>query len=313
MAGVVSYFDLVRTVRSDNSMSSPTSDSSPDTTITSCERNEKDDECENNDGDIADDEHDISEIRELQVALEYLISDERRQSYSSINNEAPSTTTSSSTTQQHHVKSGGDAEDETLCMIPNLVNRVLTEHYSPRLLSQTYKRRDISYSTSEKMTQLLIAVIVEFAEPYFVRITKRRDEERKMQLNNKEQQNSQVEMKKKRRSKKRKVVEDENKMQSSSKKVGFEDRAVSWATNCLKVLLQPSLSALTTSDNTEEEKNALDDDLHIPELDAFLAATGANDGNEMEKRMQQALLLGMHGRSMFMSSYIAEWHPNKNF
>ena len=270
-------------------------------------------ECENNDSDIADNEHDISEIKELQVALEYLISDERRQSYSNINNEVTSTTTSSSTTttEQHHVKSGVDAEDETLCMIPNLVNRVLTEHYSPRLPSQTYKRRDISYSTSEKMTQLLIAVIVEFAEPYFVRVTKRRDEERKMQLHNKEQ-NSQMEGKKK-RGKKRKVVEDENKMQSSSEKVGFEDRAVSWATNCLKVLLQPSLSASKNSDETEQEKNALDDDLHIPELDAFLAATGANDGNEMEKRMQQALLLGMHARSMFMSSYIAECHPNKNF
>jgi hypothetical protein len=292
-------------------MNSPTSDdSSPDTAITSCERNEKDDECENNDGDIADDEHDISEIiRELQVALEYLISDERRQSYSSINNEATSTTT----TEQHHVKSGVDAEDETLCVIPNLVNRVLTEHYSPRLSSQTYKRRDISYSTCEKMTQLMIAVIVEFAEPYFVRITKRRDEERKMQLHNKEQI-SQMERTKKRAGKKRKVAEDENKMQSSSEKVGFEDRAVSWATNCLKVLLQPSLSASKNSgDNKEEEKNALDDDLHIPELDAFLAATGANDGNEMEKRMQQALLLGMHARSMFVSSYIAECHPNKNF
>lgn len=292
-------------------MNSSTGDSSPDTT--SCERNEKDDECENNDSDIADDEQDISEIKELQVALEYLISDERRQSYSSINNEATSTTTSSSTTtEQHHVKSGVDAEDETLCMIPNLVNRVLTEHYSPRLSSQTYKRRDISYSTSEKMTQLLIAVIVEFAEPYFVRITKRRDEERKVQLHNKEQ-NSQIERTKKRAGKKRNVVEDENKMQSSSKKVGFEDRAVSWATNCLKVLLQPSLSASKNSDETEQEKNALDDDLHIPELDAFLAATGANDANEMEKRMQQALLLGMHARSMFMSSYIAEFHPNKNF
>ena len=292
-------------------MNSPTSDSTPDTT--SCERNEKD-ECENNDSDIADDEHDISEIKELQVALEYLISDERRQSYSSINDEATSTTTSSSTTttEQHHVKSGVDAEDETLCMIPNLVNRVLTEHYSPRLSSQTYKRRDISYSRSEKMTQLLIAVIVEFAEPYFVRITKRRDEERKIQLHNKEQ-NSQMERTKKRAGKKRKVAEDENKMQSSSKKVGFEDRAVSWATNCLKVLLQPSLSASKDSDKTEQEKNALDDDLHIPELDAFLAATGATDGNEMEKRMQQALLLGMHARSMFMSSYIAECHPNKNF
>ena len=116
-----------------------------------------------------------------------------------------------------------------------------------------------------------------------------------------------MERTKKRAGKKRKVAEDENKMQSSSEKVGFEDRAVSWATNCLKVLLQPSLSASKNSGKTEQEKNALDDDLHIPELDAFLAATGANDGNEMEKRMQQALLLGMRADKPSSASFASTY------
>jgi hypothetical protein len=234
-----------------------------------------------------DEEEDLAEIKDLQRALEYLISDQRqpeRAEESVVN-----------TTAQHYNVSGVDVDDETLCQIPNLVNRILMEQYSPRPLNQIHKRRDIQYSTREKMTQLLIAVIVEFAEPYFVRIARHREEERKKQLLEKEQEPQK---------KKKKVEKEDNDVSS---KIRFEDRAVSWATQCLKLLLQPSLLSLMQKNNNKEEENSVDD-LHIPELDALLAATGPNDGYEMEQRLQQALLLGMKARSMFMSSCIAGWH-----
>jgi len=252
-----------------------------------------------------EEEKDLAEIKDLQRALEYLISDKRQSSITTTNNDGQEKTEESSvtsTTAQHPNISDVDADDETLCQIPNLVNRTLVEHYSSSLTpTQSHKRRDIPYSAREKMTQLIIAVIVEFAEPYFVRITRRREEERRklLLLHDKEQEPQ------KKKSKRRKGVEADDTDLSS--KFRFEDRAVSWATQCLKILLQPSLSpSIYHNNNKGEEK--VQDDLHIPELDALLAATGSNDGCKIEERMQQSLLLGMQARSMFMSSYIAGWH-----
>eukprot|EP00984_Skeletonema_dohrnii_P018994 scaffold8994_cov184-Skeletonema_dohrnii-CCMP3373.AAC.1 len=139
-----------------------------------------------------EEEEDLTEIKDLQRALEYLISDKRQSSSPTTNNGQEKTEESSvtSTTAQHHNISDVDADDETLCQIPNLVNRILVEHYSSSLTpSQSHKKRDVPYSAREKMTQLIIAVIVEFAEPYFVRITRRREEERrKLLLHDKEQE-----------------------------------------------------------------------------------------------------------------------------
>ena len=60
---------------------------------------------------------------------------------------------------------------------------------------------------------------------------------------------------------------------------------------------------INANNNNKSEEN-VKNDLHIPELDALLAATGSNDGYEMEQRMQQSLLLGVQARCTFMSSYI---------
>jgi hypothetical protein len=255
--------------------------------VTPKKNDDSDDGCGNDCGSVNSEEEDLSEIKDLQRALEYLISDKRQCSIN--NNEL----------EKHDNLLGADAEDVTLCQIPNLVNRILMEHYSPRQPSQTHKAwGDIQYSTREKMTQLLIAVIVEFAEPYFVNIARHREEGRKKQTHEKGQEPQQ---------KKKKVEKEDNNVSS---KYGFEDRAVSWATQCLKLLLQPNLSSFKQKDNNSEAKAV--DDLHIPELDALLAATGLNDGYEMEKRMQQALLLGVKARSMFVSSCIAGWHSERS-
>ena len=239
----------------------------------------------NNDCSVNNEEENLTEIKDLQRSLEYLISDKR----------------------QSNDIAGADSDDEALCQIPNLVNRIIVEHYSSLPPSQSSKRRDISYSAREKMTQLIIAVIVEFAEPYFVRITKHKEEERlKLLMHDKEKDPPQ-----KKKSKKRKGVEENNVVSS---KLRFEDRAVSWATQCLKLLLQPrslspSIGVQKNNSSSKCEANA-PDDLHIPELEALLSATGSNDGHEIEQRMQQSLLLGIQARSMFMSSYIAGSHPN---
>ena len=268
--------------------------------VTPAKKNhDSDDDC-GEDCSVNREEDNMAEIKDLQRSLEYLISDKRQSNTNNNEQEGPEES-SVPTTAQHYNQ---DANDETLCQIPNLVNRILMAHYSPPPPpSQSHKRRDIQYSTREKMTQLLIAVIIEFAEPYFVRITRHREGERKKQLHEKEQ-----EPQKKKKSKRQKGVEE--KENGVSSKLGFEDRAVSWATRCLKLLLQPSLSTLEQNDNRSEEK--VIDDLHIAELDALLAATGPNDGYELEQRMQQALLLGIQARSIFMSSCIAGWHSKKN-
>lgn len=251
-------------------------------TATSAKDAESDSWCEKNDDNCSvATEDNIAEIKELQRALGYLISDKCRSNSS-------------------EEKVG--AEDETLCLIPNLVNRVLVEHYSARPLRQSPNRQDINYSTREKMTQLLIAVIVEFAEPYFVHIARRREEERKKLLPEKQQQKPQKEKK----DKKRKGGMEEVK---TSSEFGFDDRAVSWATECLKLLLNPSLTASKHSSKGEDD--VIDDDLYIPELDGLLASlqptnTPPSYSSSLEQRMQQALLLGVYGRSLFLSSCIAD-------
>lgn len=260
----------------------------------------------NNDYKVNNEEENLTEIKDLQNALEYLISDKRQSCLTNNNDdqEKPKGSSATSATAQHSNTAGVDANDETLCQIPNLVNRILVEHYSSLPPGQSHKRRDISYSARKKMTQLIIAVIVEFAEPYFVRKIGRRQEERlKLLVQDKGEQEPQE-----KKSKRRKGVEEDNAVVSST--LRFEDRAVSWATQCLKLLLQPSLSPSQEVQNANNNINnnksgeSVKNDLHIPELDALLAATGSNDGYEMEQRIQQSLLLGVQARSMFMSSYV---------
>lgn len=269
----------------------------------------------NNGYSVNNEEENLTEIKDLQHALEYLISDERQSSLTNNNDDQEKPKESSVTTSataQHSNKSGVDANDNTLCQIPNLVNRILVEHYSSLPPGQSHKskrREDIPYAAREKMTQLIIAVIVEFAEPYFVRKIGRRQEERlKLLVRDKGEPEPQ-----KKKSKRRKGVEEDNVTVSS--KLRFEDRALAWATQCLKLLLQPSLSPAkgvrNANNNNNKNEESVKNDLHIPELDALLAATGSNDGYAIEQRIQQSLLLGVQARS---TSCLATsgWHSKKS-
>jgi len=48
-------------------------------------------------------------------------------------------------------------------------------------------QKDISRKQRHKLTQLLLAVIVEFAEPYFVRVARYKDQERARKIQQKKQ------------------------------------------------------------------------------------------------------------------------------
>lgn len=116
-----------------------------------------------------------------------------------------------------------------------------------------------------RMTQLLIAVIIEFAEPHFVKTS---------QLNRVDDQ---------RPSKKTKTSPSDAKSGNIDSDDGtkFSKRAVEWATSCISRLLQTSTPS--------------DDLTHIAELDALLGATGENDGLKLEDMMQKSLLCGLMG------------------
>jgi hypothetical protein len=109
------------------------------------------------------------------------------------------------------------------------------------------------------MTQLLIAVIIEFVEPHFVRMSKSREGSGTMSKKSTKEVSS----------------------ESSGSGYGFSKRAVAWATSCLSCLLQTSLST--------------DESTHIPELDALLGATGEMDGMKIEELIRRSILCGVTG------------------
>lgn len=151
--------------------------------------------------------------------------------------------------------------------IPNLVNNILKEHYSSISEVNTTRKSsscDSGISVDQKifMTELLIAVIVEFAEPHFVRtsILSQKDENPT----------------------KKSKIECSNMAENiaSSSSIQFSKRAVEWAKSSLSTLLKTTIS---------------DESTHIAELDALLGATGENDGLKLEELMQQTLLCGLMG------------------
>ena len=288
-----------------------------------------------------------------------------------------------------------DASEMT--RIPNLVNRILMEHYSPSALSPTYykklpcKRRRIPPTSSkngttaanssfgmdndnsihippknalsnvqytanndvtdkkrkekEEMTLLLTAVIVEFAQPHFVNVTRFKEQQKEHQRQQEEESKRKESIQSSKSAKltsppkvpstKRnatlnsptKVLDSTNRKSPS---LEFDERAITWATQCLKRLLQPSIPSLRslppstsvsmqtpfgssdTMKNANTSNNNVDNfansnniskkqqqEIHIPELDALLSATGSNDdGMEMEYKLQCALLGGLQGRRM---------------
>jgi hypothetical protein len=145
------------------------------------------------------------------------------------------------------------------------------------------------------VTQLLLAVIIEFSEPYFIRMTLREDQER---LNLLQQQRNDKE--------KSMTSNGASSRQHCSldTDVKFDNRAVAWATSCIHQLLQQPPQQSVGVDFTKEKgdnmnsDNNNDDDYSIPELDALLAASGPNDGIPMQERIQCALMNGLNSRRL---------------
>ena len=203
-------------------------------------------------------------------------------------------------------------DDEQLHMIPNLVNRILMECYSqqPPTTNQQQNndtscaQKDITRKQRHKLTQLLLAVIVEFAEPYFVREAQYKDQERARKIQQKKQKTElkdDDEMNKKKRA----LPKDD----TSDQSLEFDERAISWATSCIKQLIEYSgptslasglESLFGDADENDNEQQMPLEEHHIPELDALLAATGKHDAMEMEQDFQRAILQGLQSRLLNM-------------
>ena len=262
-----------------------------------------------------DDEDDIPEIVDLQKALEYLVSE---RDIEKIYNGIISTSHSTNATAQSDKENNKDNDDEQLHMIPSLVNRILMENFSQEPLTTNQQQqnqndtscaqKDISRKQRHKLTQLLLAVIVEFAEPYFVRVAQYKDQERARKIQQKKQKKEMKEADEKKRS------ATQPKEDTSDQSLEFDERAVSWATSCIKQLIEypgpaevsipASLDSLfgdnnINSDENDQKQMSLEDH-HIPELDALLAATGKHDAMEMEQDFQRAILQGLQSRLLHM-------------
>jgi hypothetical protein len=207
--------------------------------------------------------------------------------------------TGNGSTQPRDMSSGRLKRDEELTAIPNLVNRTLMEHYSSNSTTSSGPPRvENKWTRQQKdtVTQLLLAVIIEFSEPYFIRMTLREDQER---LNLLQQQRN-----------------DKDKITTSNgaslrqhcsldTDVKFDNRAVAWATSCIHQLLQPPQQSVGV-DFTKEKghlNSNNDDDYSIPELDALLAASGPHDGIPMQERIQCALMNGLNGRRLLRRNF----------
>jgi len=285
-------------------------------------------------GDSIDSNEDIPEITNLRNALDYLVSVKDTDTIyngSEINdNNQQQTSKESQSTRLAAAASNNNVnkdeqekrkEDPQLYKIPNLVNSILMEHHSSNRRQRdddkksgqesddathatetsSHAMRSLSRIEKEQITQLLIAIIVEFSEPYFAQMARHQQLERAklllmQQAQKQAQQQTQEILKAKGRSKNR-PQNDVNKdatQKDQSRLPDFHKRAVSWATSCLTQLLQlpPSATPINKGYVTRTNK------IHIPELDALLAASGPHDGLEFERQMQSALLCGFQGRQL---------------
>ncbi|MDB4430358.1 hypothetical protein N9140_00190 [bacterium] len=252
------------------------------------------------DPDTEEDE-DIPEIIDLQKALEYLVSERDIQNTYNNGYSMQKQQTAQSTDVSGQYKNG-----EQLYMIPNLVNRIIMEHYSSTNQKHNHTSDATNYMSrkqKDKMTKLLVAVIVEFAEPYFVRVARRKQQERDKLLLLQQQKKQQLE-KNKMTKKKLQSSGTLPQEECTSSSFGFDERAISWATSCIKQLLQLTSTTTTLPDTSNTTVNQLSngmmndqlDDGQIPELDALLSASGEHDGMKMEECVQSALLQGLQSR-----------------
>ena len=244
-------------------------------------------------------------IVDLRRALEYLIT--RRDADASYSNRPE---TSSSTHQPQDVSGRLTRRDEEeLTAIPKLVNRILMEHYYPSNSSNDPPRVENGKWTKHQkntVTRLLLAVIVEFSEPYFIRMTLREEHQGRLLLLQRQQQRNNEN--KTTTTTTTTTSNNDASLQNCSsldKDVKFDNRAVAWATSCIHQLLfrQPRQSSggdftKETGDNIMNGNNDCNSDYTIPELDALLAASGPHDGITMQERIHCALMNGLNGRRL---------------
>ena len=255
---------------------------------------ERDSVCSEGSGDHVD------EIVELRRALEYLVTGRDVENMYNADGRRHRPIDQESSQQPNGVAPKVPSREmthEQLFMIPNLVNRVLMEHYSTNYRPGTSQAavahaRNLTIKQTETLTQLLLAVIVEFTEPHFVRVAQHQEREQKKLLLS--QQNTQ----------------GKNKMPSAPRSTGyahcteqnseFDDRAVSWATTCIhKLIKPPALSPQMGNESDNSYRSG--DGYNIPALDALLAASGPHDGMVLETRIQSALMNGLQGRRLLQT------------
>ena len=261
--------------------------------------NASDDQSDGDDGDI-------SEILDLQKALEYLVS---TRDIEKIYNTDKQYAIDANNKDNEEVIAQEKNETGQLYMIPNLVNRIIKERYSPAKnpnqhdaaddtndTQDMHKNRqtEMSRKQKDKLTKLLIAVILEFAEPYFVRMSRYTQQKRAKKLEQLKQ---------------KEIAKQTTSPQDSSSFHELDKRATHWATSCINQLLQSpsptsSLSSSIMSNNSNGNNKQIttlvvDDTYNIPELDALLS--GGHDGLDMETCMQSALMQGLQARRLLQN------------
>ncbi|KAL7426256.1 hypothetical protein ACHAXH_000284 [Discostella pseudostelligera] len=103
--------------------------------------------------------------------------------YNSDNNQWQKTSNHSTSLLNNLPANEEGRRDKLLYLVPNLVNRILMEHYSPNYLHGLQQSKPlVSRKQKEKMNQLMLAVIVEFSEPYFAQVVRHRRQLQKEQL-----------------------------------------------------------------------------------------------------------------------------------
>ena len=240
-------------------------------------------------------DRDVDEIVELRRALDYLVSGRDVENADGRRHRSIDQETSQQPNGVAPKVPDREKTHEQIHMIPNLVNRVLMERYSTNYRHETSQAavahaRNLTIEQTETLTQLLLAVIVEYTEPHFVRVALHQERERKKLLL------SQL-----------KTQQDKKKMASTPRSTDnahctekyseFDDRAVSWATTCIHQLIKPPAMSPKMG-NESDNRYRSGDGYNIPALDALLAASGPHDGMVLEKRMQRALMNGLQGRRL---------------
>ena len=175
---------------------------------------------------------------------------------------------------------GRGTSDAGLNSIPGLVNRVIEEHYAG-----TERRARPPPARDGTMTELLLAVIVEFAEPHLARAARRRLAGRGGGEGGRSGGRRGGDPARKRRRNGDDDGDDGGALSS------YDERAVSWSESCLRQVLRSGGGG-----DGGRRRWA------IPELDALLGATGVHDGAAMDDDVREAVLLGFRAQRSLSGS-----------